>query len=135
MAKSFRQGDTGKAPIDSKKDILDFLEEEHAQSEERRSKPKSAKKKAQPKPEFDLPEEVPVVRQTFIIGRDYLDKLKDLVYTKRVSGQFDYSQKDALQDGLDMLFASTKIKKRPLEVRQKEEARSRRIRAGRHSRL
>ena len=133
MAKSFRRSDSEKAPADSKKDILDFLEEEHAQGEEKKSKPKAVKKRAPapPEPEYDFIEEVPDVRQTFIIGTDYLDKLKDLVYTKRVSGQFDYSQKDALHDGLDMLFASMKIKKRPDEVRRKEEARSRRIRAGR----
>ena len=43
MAKSFRRGDTEKVAADSKKDILDFLEEEHSQSQERKSKPKAAK--------------------------------------------------------------------------------------------
>ena len=137
MGKSFRRGSTQRGQVDSKKDILDFLEEEHAQGEKKKSEPKTTKKKA-PKaatPENDLPVQMPEGRHTFIIGTHYLDKLKDVVYTKRVGGQFAYSQREALHDALDMLFASIKIKKRPVEIRQKEEERSRKISAGRHSRL
>jgi len=76
----------------------------------------------------DDDENQPVVRQTFIIGSAYLDKIKDFVYTKRRSGLFEYSQKDALHDALDLLFAQTKISKRPAEIRAKEEKRNMKIR-------
>jgi hypothetical protein len=75
-----------------------------------------------------LTKEEKVIRQTFMIGDSHLDTLKDLVYTKRKSGEFEYTQKDALHQALDLLFATTKIVKRPEQIRVKEKARSTKIR-------
>ncbi|UOQ69162.1 hypothetical protein [Hymenobacter volaticus] len=75
------------------------------------------------------PEEVDV-RQTFIIGQQYLDKLKDYVHTKRMSGQYEYTQKQALHDALERLFEGSTIEARPAHIRQQEETRKQRIRRG-----
>lgn len=118
MAKSFKKSAT--KALDSSKDFLDLLED-------------GPKKKVVQQVSSDLPveEEKPsVIRQTFIIGPEYLDRIKDLVYTKRKSGDFEYSQKDALHDALDLLFAKSNITQRPQEVRDKEERRNQKIRAG-----
>lgn len=118
MAKSFKKSAT--KALDSSKDFLDLLED-------------GPKKKVVQQVSSDLPveDEKPlVVRQTFIIGPDYLDKIKDLVYTIRRSGNFEYSQKDALHDALDLLFANSTITQRPQEVRDKEEKRNQKIRQG-----
>jgi hypothetical protein len=122
MGKSFRNT-TSKPAIDTKKDFLDLLEDENPGKKPTRDD----QKVAQPAT-AELPE---TVRQTFIIGTGYLDKMKDLVYTKRRAGEFEYSQKDAIHEALDMLFNSTMITKRPVEVRAKEEKRNLKIREGR----
>ncbi|SNR96514.1 hypothetical protein [Hymenobacter mucosus] len=70
------------------------------------------------------------VRQTFIIGQQYLDRLKDYVHTKRVAGQYEYTQKQALHDALDKLFEGATIEVRPAHIRQQEETRKQRIRRG-----
>ncbi|MBS1775005.1 MAG: hypothetical protein JSS64_01850 [Bacteroidetes bacterium] len=124
MAKSFRK--TPSQSPDSKKDYLDLLEEGKESKGGKKSE-KATHIEAH-SPETVTPE---VVRQTFIIGPDYLDKMKDLVYTKRRAGQFEYSQKDALHEALDLLFGKNKIGKRPAEVREKEEKRNLKIREAR----
>src|ERR1700733_1717448 len=119
MSKSFRNT-TSKPAIDTKKDFLDLLEDENP----RKKTSKDEQRVAQPAT-AELPE---TVRQTFIIGTGYLDKMKDLVYTKRRGGAFEYSQKDAIHEALDLLFDATQITKRPAEVRVKEERRNLKIR-------
>lgn len=122
MGKSFRNT-TSKPAIDTKKDFLDLLEDENPG----KNTSKDSQRAVQPTA-AELPD---TVRQTFIIGTGYLDKMKDLVYTKRRAGAFEYSQKDAIHEALDMLFESTTITKRPVEVRVKEEKRNLKIREGR----
>lgn len=121
MGKSFRNT-TGKG-IDTKKDFLDLLEDEKPGK-----KITTSEDRVIQSIDPQLPE---AVRQTFIIGSDYLDKMKDLVYTKRRAGVFEYSQKDAIHEALDLLFNATMITKRPAEVRVKEERRNLKIREGR----
>ena len=71
------------------------------------------------------------IRQTFIMGSDYLDNLKNYVHMVRKSGDSMYSQKDALRDALDALFSKVKnIPERPEEVKRREEERKTRIRKG-----
>ncbi|MCB2411137.1 hypothetical protein [Hymenobacter lucidus] len=70
------------------------------------------------------------VRQTFILGLQYLDRLKDYVHTKRTGGQYEYTQKQALHDALDRLFEGATIEARPAHIRQQEESRKQKIRRG-----
>lgn len=70
------------------------------------------------------------VRQTFVLGQQYLEGLKNYVHTKRMSGQYDFTQKQALHQALDLLFATAQIEERPLQIRQKEEVRRQQIRKG-----
>lgn len=120
MAKSFRK--TASSTPDSKKDYLDLLEDgKDLQGWKKPEKPSFEKHSS----EVNTLE---VVRQTFIIGPYYLDKIKDLVYTKRRAGKFEYSQKDALHDALDLLFSKTEITQRPPDVKEKEERRNSKIR-------
>jgi hypothetical protein len=69
------------------------------------------------------------LRQSFIIREDYLDKLKDFVYLKMYSGNPIYNQKIALQDALDLLFASVdNIPSRPDVLKRQELKRNENIR-------
>jgi len=70
------------------------------------------------------------VRQTFVVGQRYLERLKDYVHTKRMQGQYEYTQKQALHDALDKLFEGVEIEARPAHIRQQEESRKQRIRRG-----
>lgn len=70
------------------------------------------------------------VRQTFVLGQQYLERLKNYVHTQRMSGQYDFTQKQALHQALDLLFATAQIQERPLQIRQKEEVRRQQIRKG-----
>ena len=45
------------------------------------------------------------VRQTFVLGRGHLEQLRDYVHARRAQGEYTYSQKQALQEALDLLFA------------------------------
>ncbi|WBO86783.1 hypothetical protein [Hymenobacter yonginensis] len=71
------------------------------------------------------------VRQTFVLSRQYLEKLKNFVHTQRMGGQYDFTQKQALHQALDLLFDNAEIEERPLQIRQKEEVRRQQIRKGR----
>jgi len=53
-------------------------------------------------------------RQTFLISDDHLEKLKDFVHTKKLRENYNYTQKQALENALDLLFESIdNIEKRP----------------------
>lgn len=69
-------------------------------------------------------------RQTFVLGLRYLEGLKNYVHTQRMNGQYDFTQKQALHQALDLLFATAQIQERPLQIRQKEEVRRQQIRKG-----
>ena len=53
-------------------------------------------------------------RQTFLISESHLEKLKDFVHTKKLREDYEYTQKQALENALDLLFESIdNIEKRP----------------------
>jgi hypothetical protein len=52
-------------------------------------------------------------RHTWIVRKDLLETLKDYVHSRRLKGETDFSQKQALEDALELLFQSIdKIEKR-----------------------
>ena len=72
------------------------------------------------------------VRQTFVLSRGHLEQLRDYVHDRRVRGEYTYSQKQALQEALDLLFAgSPPVAQRPQETRQLEQQQKERIKRGR----
>lgn len=72
------------------------------------------------------------VRQTFVLSRGHLEQLRDYVHARRVQGEYTYSQKQALQEGLDLLFASSPpVPQRPEQTRQLEQQQQERIKRGR----
>lgn len=72
------------------------------------------------------------VRQTFVLSRGHLEQLRDYVHARRVQGEYTYSQKQALQQALDMLFASSPpVAQRPEQTRQLEQQQQERIKRGR----
>ena len=72
------------------------------------------------------------VRQTFVLNRGHLEQLRDYVHSRRAQGDYTYSQKQALQDALDLLFAAgAPVAPRPAQTREQEEERRQRIQEGR----
>lgn len=153
MAKSFKQL-APTPPVQkrtSEKDILDFLEEQPVatiseQTGDNTSNTRNTESKASDNKNSNtitksatvqdvinvtnVTSEDADVRQTFIVGEQYLNRLKDFVHTKRMSGQYEYTQKQALHEALDRLFEGATIEERPAHIRQQEEARKQRIRRG-----
>ncbi len=132
MAKSFKgllNNNSGKIP-DSKKDILDLFQDEQSTQKEGVTKVTLPIKPTVETPTLEVELLSKDIRQTFIIGEDYLEKLKDFVHTKRVTGCYLYTQKNALHDALDLLFKDIKLINRPDEIKQKEENRANKIRKG-----
>jgi hypothetical protein len=62
-------------------------------------------------------------RQTFVLSRAHLERLRDYVHARRSKGDYLYSQKQALQEALDLLLAGSKPAPRPQEVREWEQQR------------
>ncbi|SMG49421.1 hypothetical protein SAMN05661096_03609 [Marivirga sericea] len=52
---------------------------------------------------------VEYVRQTFLLSKEHLNKIKDFVHTKRKNGDTNYTQKQAVQDALNLLFNSVEV--------------------------
>ena len=74
------------------------------------------------------------VRQTFVLSRGHLEQLRDYVHARRVQGDYTYSQKQALQEALDMLFTrDLPAPPRPAQAREQEQQRRQRIQQGRRS--
>lgn len=72
------------------------------------------------------------VRQTFVLSRGHLEQLRDYVHARRVQGDYTYSQKQALQEALDLLFAGTApAPPRPAQAREQEQQRRQQIQRGR----
>lgn len=64
------------------------------------------------------------VRQTFVLSHAHLERLRDYVHDHRVRGEYLYSQKQALEEALDLLFAcSSPVAPRPQQVRELEQQR------------
>ncbi|NVO85422.1 hypothetical protein [Hymenobacter terrestris] len=74
------------------------------------------------------------VRQTFVLSPGHLDRLRDYVHARRVKGEYNYSQKQALQEALDLLFATVdSVPPRPDQVREQQQQHGQRIRQGRQA--
>lgn len=72
------------------------------------------------------------VRQTFVLSRGHLEQLRDFVHARRVQGDYTYSQKQALQEALELLFAgAAPAPPRPAQAREQEQQRRQRIQQGR----
>ena len=72
------------------------------------------------------------VRQTFVLSRGHLEQLRDYVHARRSQGDYTYSQKQALQEALDLLFASAApAPPRSAQAREQEQQRRQRIQQGR----
>ena len=72
------------------------------------------------------------VRQTFVVSSTQLEQLRDYVHARRVQGNYEYSQKQALQEALALLFASVpQAPPRPDQTRELEQRRRDRISRGR----
>jgi hypothetical protein len=72
------------------------------------------------------------LRQTFVVSSGQLEQLRDYVHARRVTGEYEYSQKQALQEALSLLFASVpQAPPRPSQTRELEQRRRERIRRGR----
>jgi hypothetical protein len=72
------------------------------------------------------------VRQTFVLSRGHLEQLRDYVHARRAQGDYTYSQKQALQEALNLLFAgAAPAPPRPAQAREQEEQRRQRIQQGR----
>lgn len=75
------------------------------------------------------------VRQTFVVSKRHLEHLRDYVHARRTQGEYTYSQKQALQEALDLLFAgTTAVAPRPVQAREREQQHRQRIQQGRRSR-
>ncbi|OUJ67674.1 hypothetical protein [Hymenobacter crusticola] len=143
MAKSFKQL-TPKVELpkrNSEKDILDFLEQEKVSANDESVTIQSNNNTSNTSVTSNIGADITAqndsvtgedvdVRQTFIIGQQYMNRLKDFVHTKRVNGQYEYTQKQALHEALDRLFEGATIEERPAHIRQQEETRKQRIRRG-----
>jgi len=72
------------------------------------------------------------LRQTFVVSSAQLEQLRDYVHARRTQGNYEYSQKQALQEALSLLFASVPpAPPRPSQTRELEQRRRERIRRGR----
>jgi hypothetical protein len=133
MAKSFKKKTETPVPLvpDSAKDLLDFLEEERGAENFDNTKEQNVKSVTGVISETDNQEAFPAyVRNTFIVREDYLDQLRDVVHTRRKAGNYLYSQKDALEEALQLFLAQTAIEARPAELKQRELQRNAKIRRG-----
>ena len=72
--------------------------------------------KPKPTPEF--------VRQTLILAGEDLDFLRNLVYTRRLEGKVNYTQKEALQEVIQSFKQLQAVKERSDEVKIAEQRRS-----------
>jgi len=132
MAKSFKNNNSqldSNLP-DSKKDIIDFFEEDKKLSNIGVTPKVTPINSLIKKPVLELDNETEEVRQTFIIGKKYLESIKDYVHYQRTKGNYEYSQRNVLEDALNLLFKVSDFTERPDSVKQKESERSRKIKQG-----
>ncbi|MBT30655.1 MAG: hypothetical protein CMO01_13430 [Thalassobius sp.] len=122
----FRKANTRRSerhPLDNFK--KDNNEEQEEQEEAVVNTPvRETPKMREPEPEV---EDKPV-RQSFLLDYEVMEKIKDIVYYERRNGNFEYSQKDAISDGIKALIDSKgDVPQRPEAERAKEKHRSDRI--------
>jgi hypothetical protein len=74
------------------------------------------------------------VRQTFVLEESYLERIRDYVHARRSQGDYHYSQKQLLEEALDLRLASQKpAPPRPDELREQEQQLRVRIQQGRQA--
>lgn len=74
------------------------------------------------------------VRQTFVLEDDFRERIRDYVHTRRSQGDYRYSQKQLLQEALDLFLTSqSPAPPRPTELREQEQQLRVRIQQGRHA--
>jgi hypothetical protein len=115
MGKSFKNTFIKKP--DSEKDILDLT------IEEQDNRNISITSITPPKNDSDIAKNKDL-RQTFLINESYFEKLKDYVHTKKITGEYTYTQKEAIHEALDLLFNTITLVPRPESVILKEKQRS-----------
>ena len=134
MAKSFKQNfmSSSDSKPNSQKDILDFFNEEQPLTQPINTNTiEKPNIQAETTSYADFEESTSsIIRQTFMIDKGYLEKIKNYVYLKKTQGQFDYSQKEVLHDALNLLFQNTTIPERPDHVKKTEMQRSSNIMKG-----
>jgi|GEM_PF-6590801 len=119
----------------SQKDILDFFDEESEMKNDIKTETITTPVESKNHPiktlieELEHPQEV---RQTFMIGINYLEKTKNYVHMKKMNGQYEYTQKDLLHAALDLLFNGINIPQRPESVKDREKDRALRIKNGKN---
>lgn len=110
----------------SERHPLDNFKPNNTQEEEI-SKPKASKRPQIPN---DYEEDKPL-RQSFLLDVATMEKIKDIVYYERRNGNFEYSQKDVIIDGIKALIDQRgDVPERPSEERAKEKNRSEKIKKG-----
>lgn len=71
------------------------------------------------------------VRQTFVVGAQSLEELRNFVHAKRAAGAYWYSQRQAIEEGLALLFAAHgPLTPRPDHIQLQEQERRARIQKG-----
>jgi hypothetical protein len=74
------------------------------------------------------------VRQTFVVGAQCLEELRNFVHAKRAAGAYWYSQRQAIEEGLALLFATHgPLSQRPDHIQIQEQERRARIQKGRRA--
>jgi hypothetical protein len=74
------------------------------------------------------------VRQTFVLEGDHLERIRDYVHARRSQGDYRYSQKQMIEEALDLFLASrTPAPPRPTELREQERQLRVRIQEGRQA--
>jgi hypothetical protein len=74
------------------------------------------------------------VRQTFVLEESYLERIRDYVHARRSQGDYQYSQKQLLEEALDLRLASQNpAPPRPAELREQEQQLRVRIQQGRQA--
>lgn len=68
----------------------------------------------------DFKEEEHQKPHTLTIRPSFIEKIKDYVHFKKVSGEPYYTQGDAVEEALSMLFSEIDPPQRPAELRKKE---------------
>lgn len=110
MNKSFKKG-VPKAPPVKPKSYLDNMsnsDESFESKEEKKESTKPVSKSSKRKRKVDNS-----TQMSHKIDSDIFETLKDFVWTKRISGEPDYSQRLAIEEGLIQLFKTIDIVKRP----------------------
>ncbi len=74
------------------------------------------------------------VRQTFVLEESYLERIRDYVHARRSQGDYHYSQKQLVEEALDLRLTNQEpAPPRPAELREQEQLLRVRIQQGRHA--